>query len=56
MLLCILANQVPLYALVVFLLSGMGDIEGLVDRIGELKLDKNQELIDKIRHGMSRVC
>ncbi|XP_065198213.1 signal recognition particle subunit SRP54-like [Sycon ciliatum] len=32
-------------------LLGMGDIEGLVDRIGELKLDKNQELIDKIRHG-----
>lgn len=33
------------------LLSGMGDIEGLIDRVNELKLDDNEELIDKLKHG-----
>lgn len=32
-------------------LSGMGDIEGLIDRVNELKLDDNEELIDKLKHG-----
>ena len=32
-------------------LLGMGDIEGLMDKVTELKLDDNQELIDKLKHG-----
>nr|CAD7588308.1 unnamed protein product [Timema genevievae] len=32
-------------------LLGMGDIEGLIDRVQELELDNNEELIDKIKHG-----
>ncbi|XP_014249055.1 signal recognition particle 54 kDa protein [Cimex lectularius] len=32
-------------------LLGMGDIEGLLDRVNELKLDDNEELIEKIKHG-----
>uniref|UniRef100_A0A8C4H7F9 Signal recognition particle 54 kDa protein n=1 Tax=Dicentrarchus labrax TaxID=13489 RepID=A0A8C4H7F9_DICLA len=32
-------------------LLGMGDIEGLIDRVNELKLDDNEELIDKLKHG-----
>ena len=32
-------------------LSGMGDIEGLMDKVSELKLDENQELLDKLKHG-----
>lgn len=35
-------------------LSGMGDIEGLIDRVNELKLDDNEELIDKLKHGKRR--
>lgn len=35
----------------VFFLAGMGDIEGLIDRVNELKLDDNEELIDKLKHG-----
>ncbi|KAG7238065.1 hypothetical protein INR49_031419 [Caranx melampygus] len=31
--------------------NGMGDIEGLIDRVNELKLDDNEELIDKLKHG-----
>lgn len=31
--------------------TGMGDIEGLIDRVNELKLDDNEELIDKLKHG-----
>ena len=34
-------------------LLGMGDIEGLMDKVTELKLDDNQELIDKLKHGES---
>uniref|UniRef100_A0A674MGQ0 Signal recognition particle 54 kDa protein n=1 Tax=Takifugu rubripes TaxID=31033 RepID=A0A674MGQ0_TAKRU len=32
-------------------LLGMGDIEGLIDRVNDLKLDDNEELIDKLKHG-----
>ncbi len=31
--------------------QGMGDIEGLIDKVNELKLDDNEELIDKLKHG-----
>lgn len=31
----------------------MGDIEGLIDRVNELKLDDNEELIDKLKHGQT---
>lgn len=30
---------------------GMGDIEGLIDKVQELKLDDNQQLIEKLKHG-----
>ena len=29
----------------------MGDIEGLIDKVNELKLDDNEELLEKIKHG-----
>lgn len=29
----------------------MGDIEGLIDKVNELKLDDNEDLIEKIKHG-----
>lgn len=32
-------------------LLGMGDIEGLMDKVKELDLDDNEELIEKIKHG-----
>lgn len=32
-------------------LLGMGDIEGLIDKVNELKLDDNEGLIEKIKHG-----
>uniref|UniRef100_A0AAY4A297 Signal recognition particle subunit SRP54 n=1 Tax=Denticeps clupeoides TaxID=299321 RepID=A0AAY4A297_9TELE len=32
-------------------LLGMGDIEGLIATVNELKLDDNEELIDKLKHG-----
>jgi len=32
-------------------LLGMGDIEGLIDKVNELKLDENEELIDKLKQG-----
>lgn len=38
----------------ILFLSGMGDIEGLIDRVNELKLDDNEELIDKLKHGKRR--
>lgn len=35
----------------------MGDIEGLIDKVNELKLDDNEELIDKLKHGMDEdIC
>ena len=30
----------------------MGDIEGLIDKVNELKLDDNEELIDKLKQGV----
>jgi len=32
--------------------SGMGDIEGLIDKVSELKLDDNEELMKKLKQGM----
>ncbi|CAB3369642.1 Hypothetical predicted protein [Cloeon dipterum] len=32
-------------------LLGMGDIEGLIDKVNELKLDDNEELMQKIKQG-----
>lgn len=29
----------------------MGDIEGLIDKVNELKLDDNEALIEKLKHG-----
>ncbi len=34
--------------------TGMGDIEGLMDKVSELKLDDNQELLDKLKHGETK--
>ena len=31
--------------------TGMGDLEGLIDKVNELKLDENEELIDKLKQG-----
>lgn len=33
-------------------LLGMGDIEGLIDKVNELKLEDNEGLIEKIKHGV----
>ena len=33
------------------LCSGMGDIEGLIDKVNELKLEDNEELMKKLKHG-----
>ena len=30
---------------------GMGDIEGLVEKVEQLKLENNEELIEKLKHG-----
>ena len=35
----------------IFLFTDMGDIEGLIDKVNELKLDENEELLDKLKHG-----
>ncbi|KAG7188367.1 hypothetical protein KM043_008021 [Ampulex compressa] len=32
-------------------LLGMGDIEGLIDKVNELNLEENEELLEKIKHG-----
>lgn len=32
-------------------LLGMGDIEGLMDKVQELNIEDNQELIEKLKHG-----
>ena len=32
-------------------LLGLGDIEGLIDKVNEMKLDDNEELMEKIKHG-----
>ena len=36
-----------------YLPAGMGDIEGLIDKVNELKLEDNEELMKKLRHGES---
>ena len=36
-----------------FVCLGMGDIEGLIDKVNELKLEDNEELIGKLKHGKS---
>ena len=30
---------------------GMGDLEGLMEKVSDLKLDENEELMDKLKHG-----
>ncbi|KAK4336944.1 hypothetical protein RND71_043516 [Anisodus tanguticus] len=32
-------------------LLGMGDIEGLIDKVTELKLEDNEDLLEKLKHG-----
>ena len=32
-------------------LLGMGDLKGLVDKVNELGLDDNEELIERLKHG-----
>lgn len=32
-------------------LLGMGDIQGLVEKVNDLKLEDNEELIEKLKHG-----
>ncbi|KRX14256.1 Signal recognition particle 54 kDa protein [Trichinella nelsoni] len=32
-------------------LLGMGDLEGLIDKVNELKLDENDQLLEKLKHG-----
>lgn len=34
----------------------MGDIEGLIDKVNELKLDDNEELMKKLKHGKFMEC
>ena len=29
----------------------MGDLEGLMEKVSDLKLDENEELMDKLKHG-----
>lgn len=36
----------------IWCLVGMGDIEGLIDKVNELKLDDNEALIEKLKHGI----
>lgn len=40
-----------IYVAILIFPLGMGDIEGLIDKVNELKLDDNEELIDKLKHG-----
>ena len=41
-----------MWLLHVLVCLGLGDIEGLMDKVQELNLDDNKELIDKLKHGM----
>jgi len=34
---------------------GMGDIEGLIDKVSELKLDDNEELMKKLKQGKNNL-
>ena len=38
-------------SMVLVVCAGLGDIEGLMDKVQELNLDDNKELIDKLKHG-----
>ena len=40
-----------MYVSFVVLIAGMGDIQGLVDKVSELGLDDNEELVKKLQHG-----
>ena len=33
----------------------MGDIEGLIDKVSELKLDDNEELMKKLKQGIRQI-
>ncbi len=44
---------VSTHAYVLCVYPGLGDIEGLMDKVQELNLDDNKELIDKLKHGKS---
>ena len=33
-------------------LLGMGDIEGLMEKVNDLKLEDNEELMNKLKHGI----
>lgn len=35
---------------------GMGDIEGLIDKVNELKLDDNEDLMKKLKQGTFLFC
>ena len=35
---------------------GMGDLEGLMEKVSDLKLDENEELMDKLKHGTHQTC
>ena len=37
------------------MILGMGDIEGLIDKVSELKLDDNEELMKKLKQGTDRI-
>lgn len=39
------------YLYIAYEFAGMGDIEGLIDKVTELKLEDNEELMKKLRHG-----
>ena len=43
--------QLYMYVSFVVLIAGMGDIQGLVDKVSELGLDDNEELVKKLQHG-----
>jgi signal recognition particle subunit SRP54 len=34
---------------------GMGEIEGLIEKVNELKLDENEEIIEKIKNGKLKI-
>lgn len=34
----------------------MGDIEGLIDKVNELKLDDNEDLMKKLKQGTFLFC
>lgn len=37
-------------------LLGMGDIEGLVKKVNEIGIEDNEELIKRLKHGISNIC